>query len=204
MALTTYAELKTAIATRMRRSDLTAQIPDYISMFEAKVNRRLRVRQMETSTSLTPSSGVATLPSDWLEARCVTWTGSPRAVLEYVPPQLFDAIDNDQPSDNPRRYTIQGSSLKVMPRSDTALEVDYYQKIPALSDNNTSNWLLAAHPDFYLNGCTAEACLDIRSMEAAQAFATLAEGAVEDIIRLDQAAQYGRGPLAIRAVGGVV
>ena len=33
------------------------------------------------------------------------------------------------------------------------------QKIPALSDSNTTNWLLTLSPDVYLFGALAEACL---------------------------------------------
>src|SRR5262245_15894630 len=75
MAITTYAQLQTAIASWLARSDLTATIADFITLFEAAANRRLRVRQMETSTNLTPSSGAATLPTDYLAWRRLTWAG---------------------------------------------------------------------------------------------------------------------------------
>ena len=60
MAITTYAELQTAIANWLARDDLTTYLPDFITLFEAAANRRLRVRQMETTATLTPSSGSAT------------------------------------------------------------------------------------------------------------------------------------------------
>lgn len=37
------------------------------------------------------------------------------------------------------------------------LELDYFQKIPALSAG--ASWLFGAHPDVYLFGALAEACL---------------------------------------------
>jgi hypothetical protein len=40
MALSNYGELKTAIATLLNRSDLTAAIPDFISMCDASLNRK--------------------------------------------------------------------------------------------------------------------------------------------------------------------
>ena len=42
MAITTYAELKTAIANWLNREDLTSVIPDFISLAEADFNRKLR------------------------------------------------------------------------------------------------------------------------------------------------------------------
>ena len=37
MGLANFGELRTAIATRLSRSDLTAEIPDYISIVRSKM-----------------------------------------------------------------------------------------------------------------------------------------------------------------------
>jgi hypothetical protein len=205
MAITTLAEQQAALGNWLTRSDLSSRLPEFNVLFEAWANRRLRVRQMETSTSLTPSSGVATLPTDMLELRCVTWTGTPRAVLEYVTPQAFDATDPDRPSDTPKRYTVQGSSLKVMPISNTVLEVDYYQKIPALSTGNqAAHWLFNSHTDLYLAGPLHEAYTVIKDVEKAMLWMQKRDMIVAEILELDKAAQWGRGPLAIRIAGSPV
>ena len=39
MALGTFTELKDAIADWLDRSDLTARIPDFIALAEARINR---------------------------------------------------------------------------------------------------------------------------------------------------------------------
>lgn len=82
MAITTYSELQAAIQAWLARTDLAANVPDFITLFEAAANRRLRVRQQETSTTLTPTSGSASLPADYLSWRRVTWAGSPLQELE--------------------------------------------------------------------------------------------------------------------------
>lgn len=43
MALTTYAELQTSIANWCNRSDIEAEVRDFIKLAEARINRRLRV-----------------------------------------------------------------------------------------------------------------------------------------------------------------
>ena len=48
MAIGTFAELKTAIANWLDRDDLTARVPEFIALSEARINRALDVRQMET------------------------------------------------------------------------------------------------------------------------------------------------------------
>jgi hypothetical protein len=155
MTIASYVELQAAVASWLGRSDLTATIPDLITLFEACANRRLRVRQMETSINLTPSSGSVALPADYLAWRRVTWTGSTRVELEYVHPSYLQAAYPDTPSATPRVFTIEGSTLKIRPLDDTVLEFDYFEKIDALS--GTVNWLFSAHPDLYLFGSLAEA-----------------------------------------------
>ncbi|SRR5258705_2544068 len=157
MSITTYAELQAAIGGWLGHGLFTATIPDFITLFEAAANRRLRVRQQEATATLTPVSGAATLPADYLAWRRVTWTGSPRVELDYVEPSWLQAAYPTSPARTPTVFTIEGSTLKVRPVDATALEFLYYQRIPALSDVATTNWLLAAHPDLYLFGAMVEA-----------------------------------------------
>ena len=157
MAITTYAELKTAAENWLDHTLFTARVPEFIALFEATANRRLRVREQEASATLTPSSGSVALPADYLAWRRVTWMGSVRVELQYVHPSYLQAAYPSSPSDVPRIFTIEGSTLKVRPVNNTPLEFEYFQKIAALSDSASSNWLLAAHPDLYLFGALVEA-----------------------------------------------
>src|SRR5262249_42740962 len=134
-----------------------ARIPEFIALFEAAANRRLRVRQQEAQATLTPSAGSVALPSDYLAWRRVTWTGSTPGELQYAHPSYLQAAYPSSPSDVPRIFTIEGSTVKIRPLEDTSLEFDYLQKIPALSDSATTNWLLTEHPDLYLFGSLVEA-----------------------------------------------
>jgi hypothetical protein len=157
VAIENYSQLKTAIEDWLDHSLFTARIPEFIALFEATANRRLRVRQMEASAALTPSSGAVALPADYLAWRRVTWTGSSRVELQYVHPSYLQAAYPSSPSNTPRIFTIEGSTLKVRPVDDTALEFDYVQKVPALSESTATNWLLSTHPDLYLYGSLVEA-----------------------------------------------
>ena len=67
---TTYAELQTAIAADLSRSDLTAELPNFINKGEAVINRRLRSLAMETrltTLSLTAAADSIALPAGYLE-----------------------------------------------------------------------------------------------------------------------------------------
>ena len=137
MSIASYSELKQAAANWLNRGDLTSYIPDFVTLFENAANRRLRVRQMQLNTPLTPSSGSAVLPTDYLDWIRVTWTGSPRRELLYVHPSYLQQQYPDVPSDTPSVFTIEGSGsgagiVKIMPTDPTALDFNYYQKISLL------------------------------------------------------------------------
>jgi hypothetical protein len=165
MTISTYAELQTAINSWLARTDLATNVPDFIANFEAVANRRLRVRQQETSATLTPVSGSATLPADYLSFRRVTWAGSPLIQLEYVTPEYMNWRFTVSDSSLPTVFTIEGSTLTVRPTNDSNLTLEYFQKIPSLASSST-NWLLTAYPDLYLYGSLYQAYEFIRDYES--------------------------------------
>src|SRR5438309_250509 len=111
MPLTTYTDLTAAIGNWLQRSDIAALFPNFVQLFEACANRRLRVRQQEATAALTPANGIVALPSDYLMWRRLTWTGSPRQELAYVEPSWLQAAYPDRPAAVPRAFTIEGSSI---------------------------------------------------------------------------------------------
>jgi len=196
MAFTTYAELKASIADYLARSDLTTQIIDYITLFEAVAARRMKVRPMETSTNLTPTAGVATLPAGYLGWRRVTWTGSPRRDLTYVHPSILQMTYPDSSTGTPNDFTIEGASLKVRPVSDTVLEFDYFAKTAAVS--SSLNWLYTNHPDAYLFGSLAEAYAMLKDFDTAVIWKIRRDAVFQEISDLNFNEQGG---LQIRVVG---
>ena len=72
MALGTYQDLRTSVASWLMRADMGAVIPDLITLAETRLNDTLRVAAMETRAFLNLSdAGEANLPDDFLEARFV-------------------------------------------------------------------------------------------------------------------------------------
>jgi hypothetical protein len=194
MAITTYGNLQSAIGDWLARPDLTtAQLQNLISMFEAYANRKFRVRQMETSEQLTTTSGVAALASDYLSTRSLTWNGSTSRQLEYRHPDWFYGAHTDSGAGTPADYTIQGENIDIRPVDDTAdgFTHRYYQKIPALSDSATTNWLLTAHPDAYLFGSLVEAQAFLVDAEKAILWKARRDEVCDEIIRLSNVSKVG-------------
>ncbi len=196
MSLLTYADLQTQIAAWIARGDLTAVIPDFITLFETVANRRLRVRSQELTATLTPTNGVATIPADYLTWRRVTWTGSRPRELEYVHPSYLHALFPTLPQGDPRYFAIEGSNLTVGPSDNSALTFDYFQKVTPLSAG--VNWLYAAHPDIYLFGSLAEAHGFVKDPDSLALWAGRRDAIFDEIEKLDTKT---RGPSAVRVMG---
>ena len=66
MAFSNYTELQTSVADWLDRDDLTARIPDFITLAEARFNRLLRIRSMETEAEQVTVAGTRSysLPTD--------------------------------------------------------------------------------------------------------------------------------------------
>jgi hypothetical protein len=199
MSLTDYTDLQAGIANWLQRQDLAAVIPDFITLFEAAANRRLRVRQQEATAELVPSAGVVALPADYLAWRRLTWTGNPRRELSYVEPSWLQGAYPDSPVDIPAVFTIEGNRIETMPidADDTALELVYFQQVPPLAANS-SNWLMSAHPDLYLFGTLAEAQAYAVNPDAAALWKARRDELFEEIEALSNKT---RGPGAIRVMG---
>jgi hypothetical protein len=195
--LATYADLLTTVANYLARDDLTAYIPDGVTVFECSAARRLKVRLQETTTTLTPSSGVATVPTDYLGYRRVTWTGSPIHELNYVAPSLYAAY-LETGAGIPTVFTIEGADLRVAPSDDTSLTFDYFQKTPALS--GALNWLYTNHPDAYLFGtlCEMNAFNKGQAFEAAALWKQRRDEVFQEIATLDFNERQG---MAVRVIG---
>ena len=156
MALASYADLQDQVANWLARSDLTAYIPDMVTLFEAAAARRLKVRPQVTTSSLTTVSGVASLPTDYLGHIRATWQGSPLIELTYVAPSIYQYYNGSPATGYPSYYTIEGGNFKSAPYNDDSdTELLYYAKTGALS--SALQWLFTNHPDAYLFGTLAEA-----------------------------------------------
>lgn len=195
MSFSTYQQLQDNIASWLARDDLTNYIPDFIRLFECAAMRRLKVRLQETTTTLTPSSGVATVPSDYLGHRRVTWTGDPIHELTYVAPPIYSSY-LEEGSATPRVFTIEGSNLRVAPSSDTALTFTYVQRTTAVE--SSLNWLYTNHFDAYLFGSLCEANAFNKEVDAAGLWKARRDEVFDEIAKLNF---NERSDMAIRIYG---
>lgn len=199
MALNTYSALKTSIAGWLNREDLTAQIPDFISLAEARFNRELRVNAMLRRFSATVSTAYIQLPDDWLEhvSIVVTSNNPSQGELTYVSNSQYNDLRNRGLTEPSRCYTIIDNSIVLLPAptSSIPLEIMYYAKIPALSDSNTSNWLLSRSPDLYLYGSLIAAEAFLQNDERVPLWVSAADKIINDMKMESERAKRPQGAL---------
>lgn len=191
MALSTYAELKTAIASLLNRTDLTSYIPDFITLCEAELNRRLQSRQRVTRADFTIDAEFETVPTDFAGVVAFRLSSTdPDAELEYVSPSKAAAMIGGTYNDatgQPVCFTVVGGEFQFVPAPDGSYtgKLTYRQKIPALSDSQTSNWVLASHPDLYLYGAAIHAAPFLQDDARITSFGALFTAAIASLERQD-------------------
>jgi len=172
VAITTYDELQAAAARWLVRADLSVSIPDFIALFEAHANRKLRVKQMEArdEAQVVDEDGApteyGTYPTDYLEAKTFSMTdGTSTWWLESKPDEVID--EQWTRTGRPRFYAEVGGEFRFFPTPDQVYtgQLTYWAQIPALSASNATNWLLAIAPDAYLFGTLLEAAPMLRDAD---------------------------------------
>ncbi len=205
MAISTKAELHTAVANWMNRSDLTARIPEFISLAEAGFNRNLRAREMLVRSTASTTGQYVSLPTDYLEMLNIELTStSPPKRLVYITSDRSDDYRERQnnKTGTPDYYTIEGTSIQLLPtpNASVTVQLNYYQDIPALSGlaDSGDNWLLRAHPDIYLYGTLLQASPYIMDPQSAQQWDALLVRSVQELTAADEKSRYSGGTLNMR------
>jgi hypothetical protein len=217
MSLVTYTDLQSAIGNWLARADLSANIPDFITLAEARIfygsddpnfpSPPLRLRAMEQITDPTvyqTVAGTATvaLPAGFVEARAVSLNTSPIADLDFVTQKQLNAAWVGTVTGQPKVYTFQGDSLRLGPTPDAAYGVvlSYYKRFDPLATTPT-NWLMANAPGVYLYAALLEAQPFIMNDQRLPVWASMLGGATRALMLADQRDRWG-GALMMRSDTG--
>ena len=205
MALSTYSELKSSIANFLNRSDLTTEIQDdFIKLTEADFNSKLRVRKMIAQSTLTIDSETEALPTGFLQVRdFYILSGSTKYPLRYMTPSQMDQVKGTSVTGIPQAYTILGDTFRFTPKPDSTYTgyINYYKKFDALSDTNTTNFILTDHPSIYLYGSLFHAANFLGGInpQQVQSWTQMYATAMERLELNDREDQFSGSPLQIRS-----
>lgn len=157
--MSNYAWLVTEFADWTHRADLSAKLATFITLAEAKINRRLNIapKEIEVPLVMVPGSRFVTLPTDMSEPLAL-WinTSQPRREIDWVIPTALPV--NTELSGEPWYVAIDGASLAFERLADAAHSLTFrYVQDTALTAINTTNALIARSPDLYLFGVLDQA-----------------------------------------------
>lgn len=192
-AFADFLDLQTAVIEQVGTADIADVMPRLVRLAEVKFNNRLRCREQVSSTTLTISSGSASLPSDFVEAIGLYDDNG----FEYVQQPLQS---NRIQAKHRHFYAIEGTTLTTSgPDGDKTLQ--YYAALPSITDSVTdSNWLLQKHPAAYLYTVSAEAAKQMRDPETAQQMMALADMEMAAIEAQDARERYSRARVRVTGV----
>jgi hypothetical protein len=182
MSLGNYGELKTAIAARLARSNMTALIPDFVLITHAKLMRGhkdplsgrwivppLRLDDMIETSELTPTDGAADLPAGYLSTKLLTSAAS-EVPLRYMSPADLRTRAIFGQSGRPVFYTIQGGQILIAPSNGETLSLTHFAEVALPSADADTNAIFTKVPQAYLFGALAEAYMHIRQEDRAQLY----------------------------------
>lgn len=195
MALDDFPGLVSTIvsyAFRAGDAEFEAMVPTFIQLTESRINRTLRVAEMEQVTDIALTGGAGALPADYLQIRRVH-AGSPSVELELVTPGWAGSAYPTNYGGPARHFTIVGNTIQSYPSSTGPLSIVYYAKIPPLTETSPTNWLLEKAPELYLYGALTEAAPYMLDDGRIQGWMTLFLGALKELRAADVMGRFGTG-----------
>ena len=159
--ITSLATLKAMIVSYTHRDDLTDVLDMFVELAEARINRVLRVPEMEKRVYQSISDSYVEVPTDFLELRNIQLGN--REPPSKLTLQQLDANRNS----TELSYAITGNQIEIRPtvQSDdpVEIEINYYAKVPEILDVSyqipDNDSVILNYPHLYLYGCMVEASL---------------------------------------------
>lgn len=202
MSISTYAELQENIKAWLNSPEIDQSIPTFIALAEAQMQRELRHHKMMQRSEAEIETRYFVLPSQWLETVRFNVGGDRTYRLELT--SMDDMLQlrqaNADLTGRPTHFAHIGDQLEVYPTPDGTYSVEllYYEKIPALSDSNTTNWLLTDHPDVYLYGALMQAVPFLGEDSRMQVWSGLYAAAVNSVTETSRKARYSGSGMRMR------
>lgn len=199
MALSTYADLQSAVSNWLKRSDLTNYVGDLITLGETWIYRHARTREMETALSVTIASGVAALPNDFIALKNARIESAHKNLSIRPAEWIYDQFPNRSATGIPGYVAVEGSNLIFGPATDSTYTISgtYYANLGAVADS--AHALFTNNPDLYLFAALSEAELFIKNDPRSAIWMAKRDQILMDVNGQAQESRFSQaGGLAVR------
>lgn len=204
MSITTYAELQTAVAAWCERTGdavFEAQVPTFIELAESTMSKKIRHHELDGADTITlDANGYGDLPADFVTMQSAYYDSGTKRVLKPLSFGDMVALNTTGMGGSPNFYAITGGQIYSPSAADGDIVIKYSKKIPALTDSNTTNWLLELAPEAYLYFASAQGAIFNEDNAAASRWAGLGFDALTDIRKASEVAQYGGAGMRFKVV----
>ncbi len=209
MAISTFAELKTAVSNWSHRADLSStQLEEFIALAESDLQIRANLTQWDTEATVTVTAGVGSLPADFQAMRSVRF-GADNKQLNVISPAKYDYLIGATDPAAPINYAIVGTDLRLVPTGTGDASILYTARFTPLSASATTNSLLTLFPDAYLMGSMVQFAIWASDDASLQKYGSLYAGpdfmsqqafggAVGRVRKYTSMRRYGDAPLVMR------
>ena len=201
--ITNYATLQTEIANTLARDDLTAEIPQFVQFAENKLYRTLNLRNEETALSVSISSGVAAVPTDFKAMKFAYYSSGGTTIrLPWVPlDQIYAEYPDRSSTGEPCLISREAANFVFGPVSqDGTLSGVYYAKQDPLRTTDPS-WYVTNAPEVLLYGSLLEAEPFIQRDERLPTWRSFYQEAVDTLRVENENAEVAKSRLSARLVG---
>lgn len=187
-----YLDLRIGVSDHVKNSNISDVMSRLTQSAEAWLNTKLRSREQITADTLTFASGVAALPSDYLEMIAL-YDGTGQYPLTQGTLQEAKRVGSPY-----WRYAIDGTNVYLYGLTGDR-NIEYFAALSTITSGPTgSNWLLQKYPNVYLYAVGLEAAKFLRDTELIQATSMLLQGAMADIKIDDERARWGNGAVRLQ------
>ncbi len=213
MQIVDYTSLQSAVTEYLARDQdatLIARIPTFVQLAEAKFNRQLFARQMESRATAVVNLASAepefiSLPSNFQSMRRVrlsSVTGKPCLAFRSGTQMDEYRFTTSNVAGRPLYFTVFGTEIELAPSPDQAyaIEMVYRANIPPLA-SNPGNWLLTLAPDLYLYGALLESAPYIKEDGRIQTWGLGFAAALNELNSIGLTSTFNAGPMQVTASG---
>jgi hypothetical protein len=222
MPISTFADLKVAVASSLARSDVPSHV---YALAHQEVTTRLRVREMEITAVVPVTAGeiYTDLPSGFLVMRhayiggdgteegdggfsdgfsdgfeiTVAFGADVYRRLEQT--SGFNQSTEWDDSGTPATFSIQNGKIRwnPMPDADRSAVIHYVARPDEMTEDTDANTLLTTFPSLYLYSACRHAAVWAQDIDLAQVYTAAYESEAMRITKQDRVTRYS-GPLASR------
>lgn len=184
-----YSEIVEASLSFADRTDTetVAKIPVFIKMVESKINRVLRIQEIEAVETFIPfedgddPGSYVILPSNFSEIREATVFNEDTNeyyTMQYITPKVFnDLVKNPflpvgKQYAGQIIYTIKSDLLLTNATFSNGggIKIQYYKKVTPLTEADPENEISVFYPDAYIAGIVFEISSFVKNPDAAAAW----------------------------------